>query len=161
MKTKALFLDRDGVINRDPGDYTYSVDEFIILDGVMEALKLAQAQGYLIIIITNQGGIAKNLYTEDTVRDIHRFFTKQCAKNGITLSAIYFSPHHPDYGNSLSRKPGALMLERAIARFDVDPVQSVMIGDRDRDLDAAAGAGVRGILMETNASLLEVVRTLA
>ena len=75
MKHKALFLDRDGVINHDPGDYTMSLEEFIILPTVIEALVLAQSKGYIIVVITNQGGIAKGLYTHETVAEIHEILT--------------------------------------------------------------------------------------
>lgn len=160
MKNKGLFLDRDGVINHDPGDYTYSLDEFHILPTVIPALQLAQEKGYKIILITNQGGIAKGLYTAATVDQIHDHFRKVCTENGVNITAIYYSPHHPDLGNSLSRKPGSLMVERALARYDIDPTRSVMIGDRDRDVICANGAGVRGILLPVNGDLLEYVKQL-
>ena len=103
--SKALFLDRDGVINHDPGDYTYSLSEFHILPTVMEALQLAQSVGFKIILITNQGGVAKGLYTQDTVEEIHAFFKSECQKNNVEITAIYYSIDHPEVGNSISRKP--------------------------------------------------------
>jgi D-glycero-D-manno-heptose 1,7-bisphosphate phosphatase len=160
MKNKALFLDRDGVINFDPGDYCYSLEEFKLLPTVLPALQLAQEKGYLLIVITNQGGIAKSLYTEETVREIHRFFLSECEKAGITITAIYFSAHHPEIGNSLSRKPGSLMVERALSRYRVDPAKSVMIGDRERDKECAEGAGVRGIVIPMNSDLIDYVKEL-
>ena len=138
MKHKALFLDRDGVINHDPGDYTMSLEEFIILPTVIDALKHAQDKGYLIIIITNQGGIAKDLYTHDTVAIIHDFLRRTCQESGVEINHIFYSPHHPEFGNSLSRKPERLLMERAIARYHIDPERSVMIGDRERDIQCAA-----------------------
>lgn len=158
--SKGLFLDRDGVINHDPGDYTYSLSEFHILPTVIPALQLAVEKGYRIFVITNQGGIAKGLYTESTVREIHDHFIRTCKDAGVEITAIYFSPHHPEIGNSLSRKPGSLMVERAVARFNIDPEKSVMIGDRDRDTECAAGAGIRGILIPCNGPLIEVIRKL-
>lgn len=157
---KALFLDRDGVINHDPGDYTASLQEFIILPTVLEALKIAQDKGYLLILITNQGGIAKGLYTHDTVNEIHDYFRMECKKVGVEITNIYYSPHHPDYGNSLSRKPCSLLLERAIGRYNIDVTKSVMIGDKDRDIQCAAQVGVRGIKIPTNADLLNYVADL-
>lgn len=156
---KALFLDRDGVINHDPGDYTYSLAEFIILPTVFDALKLAQDLGYKIILITNQGGVAKGLYTQETVEEIHSYFRQSCLDHGIEITAIYYSIDHSEIGNSISRKPHSLMVERALQRYNIDPKQSIMIGDRDRDVQCAEGAGVRGIKMEVNSSLLEVVKT--
>jgi D-glycero-D-manno-heptose 1,7-bisphosphate phosphatase len=159
-KNKALFLDRDGVVNHDPGDYTMSMDEFVILPTVIDALKLASDHGFKIIIITNQGGLAKGLYTVDDVNAMHHFLRNSCQKVGVEITGIYYSPHHPDFGNSLSRKPGSLLMERAIAKHHIDPLQSIMIGDRQRDMDCAAAVGVRGILIPTNADLIHFVRTL-
>lgn len=157
---KALFLDRDGVINHDPGDYTFTVEEFIILPTVIDALKLAQDKGYKIIIITNQGGIAKGLYTHDTVHEIHEKLYRACEEKDVHITAIYYSPDHPDFSNSLTRKPESLMMERAIARYAIDTTKSVMIGDRDRDIECAAKVGVRGIKVPTNSDLLDFVKTL-
>lgn len=154
---KAIFLDRDGVINHDPGDYTTSLKEFEILPTVMEALKKMQEKGYKLILITNQGGIAKGIYSESTVREIHDYFTRKCSENGIEITAIYFSPHHDNFGRSLSRKPGSLMVERALARYNIDPERSYIIGDKHRDLQAGEGAGVKGIKIETNSPLIDVV----
>jgi D-glycero-D-manno-heptose 1,7-bisphosphate phosphatase len=160
MKQKALFLDRDGVINHDPGDYTMSAEEFIILPTVMEALALAQSKGYLIFVITNQGGIAKGLYTHETVAIIHESLNRTCQEWGVEIKRIFYSPHHPEFGNSLTRKPERLLMERALARYNLDPSTSVMIGDRERDVQCAQQVGVRGILIPTNSPLLDVVRTL-
>lgn len=157
---KCLLLDRDGVINHDPGDYTCSLDEFILLPNATKAIRLAQEKGYKIAIITNQAGIAKGLYTHETVRQIHEFLQAECQKIGGHIDVIFYSPHHPDYSNSLCRKPERLWVERAIAFLDGDIKQSVMIGDRDRDVEAANAAGVRGILMEKNGNLLSYVESL-
>lgn len=124
---------------------------------VMEALQEMQKKGYLLVLITNQGGIAKGIYPEENVREIHRFFEQECKKHEVEITGIYFSPHHDNYGRSLSRKPGSLMVERAVARYNIDPEKSFIIGDKDRDLEAGAGAGVKGIRIETNAPLLDVV----
>lgn len=159
-KYKALFLDRDGVINHDPGDYTMSEAEFVVLPYVVEALQLAQQKGYKIIVITNQGGIAKGLYDHREVEKMHRKLRHLCQEAGVEITGIYYSPHHPDFGNSLSRKPGSLLMERALARHRIDASQSVMVGDRQRDIECAAAAGVRGILVPTNGNLLEAVNTI-
>lgn len=151
---KAIFLDRDGVINHDPGDYTCRLSEFTVLPDVYPALKQFQDRGYLLILITNQGGIAKGLYTHEEVQEIHDYFSRECKSRGIELCDVFYSPHHESTGKSLSRKPGSLMLERVIARYNIDPEKSFMIGDKDRDLQAASGAGVRGIKIPVNGSLL-------
>lgn len=156
-RNKAVFLDRDGVINHDPGDYTRSLEEFHVLPTVYDALKKLHDAGFLLVLITNQGGIAKGLYTHEHVHEIHRFFTNACAEHGIPLTGIYYSPHHPDFGESLSRKPGGLMIERACARYRIAPAQSWMIGDKARDIEAGHNAGVQGIQIPVNGDLIEVV----
>lgn len=154
---KAVFLDRDGIINKEIGAYVYRQNDFILNEGVTEALHFWQDQGYKLIIITNQGGIAKSIYTHEDVRQLHQYLENLLNEAGVKLDAIYYSPHHPDFGNSLSRKPGSLMIERALARYSIDPSRSVMIGDRPRDVEAAEGAGVRGILVESNTDLRTIL----
>ncbi len=152
-----LFLDRDGVINHDPGDYTKNLSEFTILPTVMEALTLAKEAGFEVVLVTNQGGLAKGLYTHEDVADIHAHLTHVCEANGTPILDIFYSPHHPSTGKSLSRKPGSLMVERACAKHQLDPLQSWMVGDKQRDLDAASPVGVRGVLIDPNAPLLDAV----
>ena len=152
-----LFLDRDGVINPDPGDYTKNLSEFTILPTVMEALRVARDAGFVVVLITNQGGLSKGLYTHQNVDEIHAFLRSECDKNGTPLLDIFYSPHHPSTGRSLSRKPGSLMVERACAKHQLDPAKSWMVGDKQRDLDAAAPVGVRGVLIGVNAPLLDAV----
>lgn len=155
---KALFLDRDGVINHDPGDYTMRLEEFVLLPTAIEAIRFAVENGYLVIVITNQGGIAKGLYDHAEVHKMHAFLESACRDAGVEITHIYYSPHHPDFGNSLSRKPGSLLLERALGRFNIDASKSVMMGDRDRDVQCAQKAGVRGVLIPTNGPLLDYVK---
>ncbi|MFT5979601.1 MAG: D-glycero-D-manno-heptose 1,7-bisphosphate phosphatase [Flavobacteriales bacterium] len=157
---KAVFLDRDGVINHDPGDYTKNISEFTLLPTALDAMKKLHDAGYLLILITNQGGIAKGLYTHADVAEIHGFFRKKCEEHGIKITEIYYSPHHDAFGKSLSRKPGSLMIEKALARFNIDPKASVMIGDKERDLEAGSGAAVPGILIRTNAALIDHIHSL-
>lgn len=157
MSNQALFLDRDGVINHDPGDYTKHLSEFHILPTVFDALKLAMNRGYKIILITNQGGIAKGLYTHEDVAEIHEFLHAEAAKRNVVIDDIFYSPHHPEFGNSLTRKPKSLLMERAIHRYNLSPARCVMIGDKQRDIDCAAKVGVRGILIPTNADLIKYI----
>ena len=154
---KAVFLDRDGVINREAGDYTWRMDDFELLDGVVPALKQLRDRGYDLFIITNQGGVAKGLYTLEDVEKLHLHLREILGKEGILFKEIYYCPHHPDSGNCLCRKPGSLMIEKALARFRLDAASSYFIGDRDRDVEAGAGAGVTGILVESNRPLSEIL----
>jgi D-glycero-D-manno-heptose 1,7-bisphosphate phosphatase len=140
---KCVFLDRDGVLNEDRVDYVYRMDDLIVLEGVTDALQALKHAGYLLIVITNQSGIAKGIYTPQEVHTIHQHLQ---AISGNALDALYFSPYHPQYDTeSLTRKPGSLMIERAIARHEIDVAQSWMIGDAERDIIAGKRAGLRTI----------------
>jgi D-glycero-D-manno-heptose 1,7-bisphosphate phosphatase len=150
---KAIFLDRDGVINRERGEYTFLKDDFILTAGLIDALKILIEKGYLLIVITNQGGIAKDIYSFYDVENIHNYLKTTLEKEDIKLTEIYYCPHHPDLGKCLCRKPGSLMLEKAIARFNIDASKSYFIGDNDRDIEAGIGAGVQTIKIESNSSL--------
>lgn len=157
---KAAFLDRDGVINFERGDYSYHIDHFSINDGVFESLKLLQQKGYLLIIITNQGGIAKGRYTMDDVEVLHQYMLNEFEKHGISITEIYYCQHHSVVEKCLCRKPGSLMLEKAVARFNIDKQQSFFIGDNERDMLAAQGAGVQGVKVEPNESILKFCQSL-
>jgi D-glycero-D-manno-heptose 1,7-bisphosphate phosphatase len=130
----------------------------ILLTTVVQAVKELTAQGSAVVVITNQSGIGLGLYHHEEVARLHDYLHAQLAAIGVQLTAVYYCPHHPSKGKCLCRKPGSLLLERAIARYDIDPTRSVMIGDRDRDVLAAQGAGVPGIRVEANAPLYEVLR---
>ncbi|MCF8256179.1 MAG: HAD family hydrolase [Flavobacteriales bacterium] len=158
--TKALFLDRDGVLNRELGRYVASVDEFELLPTVVQALKFASDAGFLLIIISNQGGVAKGLYGMEAVHAMQRSLQEALDSWGVSITEGYYCPHHPDHGLCLCRKPKPLMLQKAIARFGIDPARSFMIGDGQRDMDAANAAGVNGILMPSNGDLFEVISAL-
>jgi D-glycero-D-manno-heptose 1,7-bisphosphate phosphatase len=153
MKNKAIFLDRDGVINRDVLNYTWKISEFHILDGVFETCMELQKRGYLLIVITNQGGIGKGMYKHEDVSILHNHMVSSFKENGILISEVYYCPHHEVSGKCLCRKPGSLLVEKAVARFNIDPAQSYFVGDRDRDIEAGEGAGVKGILVEVNSNL--------
>jgi D-glycero-D-manno-heptose 1,7-bisphosphate phosphatase len=152
-KNKAVFLDRDGVINRDIQNYTYCIEDFELLPGVVESITELKSKGYMIIIITNQGGISKGLYKIIDVDILHRHMKSILADNGAIIDEIYFCPHHDINEKCLCRKPGSLLIEKALARFDIDPDRSFMIGDRQRDVDAGKAAGVTGILVTANSDL--------
>lgn len=155
---KAILLDRDGVINRERDDYTYRMEDFEILPGVTDALSLLQKKGYLLIIISNQSGIAKGIYSIDDVEKLHEYLKKQLQKQGIKIEEIYYCPHHPEYGSCICRKPDSLLVEKALARFNVDPEKSYFIGDKERDVFAGKKAGVKGILIASNSFLPDAVK---
>jgi len=145
---KCVFLDRDGVLNQEIGNYVYRPGELIIPPGVPQALQRLKGAGYKLVVVTNQAGIAQGLYTRREVLMIYGLIQDAC--NGA-LDALYFSPYHPRYDSeSLSRKPGSLMLEKATARFGIDPARSWMVGDRRRDLEAARRLDVKGIFIRND-----------
>ena len=155
---RAVFLDRDGVINHDPGDYTKSLEEFIILPDVLEAFQLIKENNYRIILVTNQGGVAKGLYPLENVYEIHNYLRVEALKVGVEIDEIYFAPYHDDYGKSLSRKPGSLMVERGLAKFQLNPAECVLVGDKARDVESGEKVGVPGIQIAVNGSLLEAMK---
>jgi D-glycero-D-manno-heptose 1,7-bisphosphate phosphatase len=141
---RCIFLDRDGVINVDHVDYSYNSENFFLIDGVIDALKKLKDAGYLLVIITNQSGISKGIYTYADVVRCHHYLQEQC---DYQIDGFYYSPYSEKYTNSLSRKPGSLMFEKAIAKFDIDVSQSWMIGDKERDLIPAYKLSLKTILI--------------
>ncbi|RZL54296.1 MAG: HAD family hydrolase [Pedobacter sp.] len=149
MKNKAIFLDRDGVLNHEINDYICRKEDFEVLEYQIPPLKKFYDEGYLLIVITNQGGIALSRYTEDGLAEMHQILFDTYKKQGVEFAAAYHCPHHPTVNDPcLCRKPGSGMLLDAIAKYNIDPNLSVMIGDKPRDVEAANGAGVKGILIE-------------
>ena len=149
---KALFLDRDGVININHG-YVHTPGQTDWVPGIFELVAAAHAHGFLPIVVTNQAGIGRGLYAEAAFLDYTTWMHAQFAARGTPLLATYWCPHHPEAGigdyrvDCDCRKPRPGMLLEAIARFDIDPARSLMIGDKQGDLDAAAAAGVAARLL--------------
>lgn len=146
---KCIFLDRDGVINKDYVDYVYSADKLEILTGVSETLQAFKAAGFLIIVITNQSGISKGIYTREQMHETHRLVQEAC---NHCIEHFYYAPGHPSFSETLSRKPGSLLFEKAIAKYKIDPSRSWMIGDKDRDLIPAKKLGIKTIQVDYNDS---------
>lgn len=145
MKKKCVFLDRDGVLNTDEQYYTFRTEDIFLMEGVPEALKKLKEAGYLLIVVTNQAGIAQNMYGPAEVKEVHRLIQEM---SGVTLDDLYYSPHHPQHSSrSLRRKPDSLMIEKAMAKHNIDPAQSWMIGDRLSDVQAGRKAGVKTIFI--------------
>ena len=139
---KALFLDRDGVINIEK-DYLYKIEEFEFIDGIFDLCHYYQTNGYKIFIVTNQSGIARGYYNEDDFFQLSSWIIKEFKKNNINIQKIYYCPHHPDItGECDCRKPHAKMLFDAKNEFDIDLKNSVMIGDKERDIEAGLNAGL-------------------
>ncbi len=137
-------MDRDGVLNEERGEYTFRPEEFFILPGVPEALALLKKNRYKLVVITNQSGISKGLFTREQMEVCHSLLQE---KTNSVIDDILYSPYHPSVTESLSRKPGTLLFERAIARHNVDTTRSWMIGDTDRDMIPAGKLGIRTIFI--------------
>ena len=156
LKQKAIFLDRDGVIIRERGDFTWLLEDVFINPGVEEALQIFINAGYMLIVISNQSGIAKEIYTKQEADYIHLHLERVFSIKGVHITEFYYCPHHPTISNCICRKPDSLLLEKAIARFNVDAAKSYFIGDADRDIEAGNKAGVQSIKIEVNSSLVPV-----
>ncbi|MGV8878926.1 MAG: D-glycero-alpha-D-manno-heptose-1,7-bisphosphate 7-phosphatase [Sphingobacteriaceae bacterium] len=161
-KQKAVFLDRDGVLNQEMGDYVCRVEDFHILAHNFEPLLTLQNRGYLLLVATNQGGLAKGWYTVDELQKMHHQLRETYLQHGITITDIFYCPHHPDYtGSCECRKPLPGLLLQGIEKYDIDPSKSYFIGDRQRDVDAGTAAGVTGILINSDQPINEILNLIA
>ncbi len=153
--TKAIFLDRDGTINVEK-DYLYKISDFEFLPGVIEALRMLQDTGYLLIIITNQSGIARGYYTENDYKKLNNWMLKELKKQGINITAAYYCPHHPEAKvdkyriDCNCRKPKLGLYEKAIKDFNIDLSQSFAIGDKIRDCAICETTDCHGFLIADN-----------
>jgi len=137
---KAVFLDRDGVINKDKG-YVYRIEEFEFCEGVFETLRTFQALGYLLLIVTNQSGIGRGYYREEDFQVLTSWMRQELLHVNVTIDAVYHCPHAPEQA-CRCRKPQSGMFEAAIQAFDIDVKRSWMIGDKPSDMTAARGAQI-------------------
>ena len=149
---KAIFLDRDGTLNPDPG-YISNPDEYWLYDGVTEALAKLKNAGYLLILITNQSGVSRGIVSEEQLSAVFAKMNKLLADGGVKLDGIYYCPHHPDYpykgvADCNCRKPKPGMILQAIKDFNIDPSASYMIGDRTSDIKIGLASNVAPICLQ-------------
>ena len=162
MANKAAFFDRDGTLNVDKA-YLYRIEEFEWTPDAVEAIRACNEQDFLVIVVTNQSGVARGYFTEEDVKKLHRWMNEELARQGAHIDAFYYCPHHPDaaveaYRQDCScRKPKAGMVEQACRDFLVEQGSSFLVGDADRDIECASRAGIRGVKYE-GGSLLACVR---
>ena len=157
MKNKTVFLDRDGVINEQRIDHIKNIDEFKIFSGVGEAIKLLKEKGYLVIIITNQSVIGRNIISETKLEEIHLKLKNYLKQYNTYVDLIYYCPHTPEQ-NCNCRKPKPGLLIKASEDFNIDLGKSYFIGDSEGDLTAASEAECKGILLKKDQTLLEIVK---
>ena len=136
MKKKALFIDRDGTINKDC-PYCHDPNNLIIYDDAVEIMKDYRDRGYLIIIITNQSGINRGYFTDEEFHVFHNELLKQLEERGVVIDKTYYCPHRPDE-NCECRKPKLGMNKKAMEDFDIDLENSIIVGDRD-DMEGRMG----------------------
>ncbi len=164
MAYKAVFLDRDDTIVDDPG-YIRSPEQLRLIPGATEALKQLQKMGYLLVIVTNQSGVARGFITEEQLENIHQELKRQLAAENATIDGLYYCPYHPDGEvkdfslESNLRKPNAGMFFQAEEDLDIDLTQSWMIGDSYRDIQAGKAAGCHTILVDVPGKIREKKKT--
>lgn len=155
---KALFLDRDGVINVEK-NYVHKIEDFEFIDGIFEVTKYFQDKGYLIIVITNQAGIGRGYYTENDFHILNNWMVNQFRLRGITINKVYYCPYHPKYGlgeykkDSMDRKPNPGMILKAQQEFNINLKQSVLIGDKISDIQAGQRAGIIKNILLSNSNV--------
>ena len=150
--SRAVFLDRDGTINTERG-YLHRVEDFEFIPGVPQAMKKLQDASYLLVVVTNQSGVARRFFTLESVQRLHRYMCFQLKGYGVNIDAIYFCPHHPISGyppyniacDCRKGKPG--MLLQASGDLSIDLSQSYMIGDKMADIEAGVSAGCHSLLV--------------
>ncbi|MFW9604023.1 MAG: D-glycero-beta-D-manno-heptose 1,7-bisphosphate 7-phosphatase [Trichlorobacter sp.] len=149
---KAVFLDRDGTVNIEK-EYLHTIDEFEFTERAPEAIRMLNQAGYLVVVVSNQSGIARGYYNQEAVLTLHRAVDRLLADSGARVDAWYFCPHHPDVpldgGECDCRKPSPGMLISAAADLGIDCHASWMIGDKEIDVRAGQAAGCRTILVTT------------
>ena len=158
MKTRAVLFDRDGVLNVDH-DFVCSPDRFEFIEDAAEAVKWLNDQGILAIVVTNQSGIARGLFTQQEYWDFEKWMSEEFLRHGARIDGSYHCPHHPAIsGPCECRKPSPGMVWRALADFKLTPSEAILIGDKERDTQAGEAAGVKGFLFK-GGSLLKAVKS--
>jgi len=152
---KALFLDRDGVINIEK-NYLYKKEDFEFIDGIFDLCQYYQNLGYKIFVVTNQSGIARGYYSEEDFLQLTQWMKKEFIKRNIDIKRVYYCPHHPDItGTCDCRKPKPGMILQAKEEFNIDLSKSLMIGDSERDIQAALNAGITESYLLSNDMSIE------
>jgi len=143
---KAVFLDRDGVLNRDGPGFVTSPEELELLPGVAEAVRMLQGAGFLTVVVTNQSAVGRGLMTLQDLQEVHDKLESELARDGATLDAIYFCPHTPTEGCTC-RKPRPGMLLQARDDFGIALEESFFVGDKPTDIECGASQGCRTVLV--------------
>lgn len=150
MNNKAIFLDRDGVINIEK-EYLHKKQDFEFLPTVLETCRQLKKLGYLLVVITNQSGIARGFYSHDDFDNLTIWMEGEFSKAGASLDAVYYCPHHPSYsGDCKCRKPSPGMILQAVQDLDINLADSLLAGDKESDIKAGINAGItKNFLLKT------------
>lgn len=139
---KALFLDRDGVINVEI-NYLHRIEDFQFINGVFDICRYYQDLDYIVIVVTNQSGISRGYYNEKDFDKLTTWMIKEFEKNSVEIKKVYYCPHHPDItGECSCRKPKPGMLLEAAKEFNIDLKNSIIVGDKERDIESGLNAGL-------------------
>lgn len=151
MASAAVFLDRDGTLNIDKG-YVHRIEDWEWIPGAIDAIAAFKKAGFLVIVVSNQAGIARGYYHEQDVINLNLMISRELKEHGTVIDKFYHCPHHPDFGairECVCRKPMPGMIEKATQDFDIDLGRSWLVGDKTSDIQAGLAAGVKAILVQT------------
>lgn len=155
-KNRILFLDRDGVINKKRVDYVKNIDEIEFLPDIFNAIRKINELGFIIIIITNQSVVNRQIISEKKLNEIHDYMLSIMEKNSCKITKIYYCPHHPNE-NCKCRKPKTGMIEQAIKEFKIDLSNAILIGDSDSDIQVANKMKIKSIKIKTDGNLNKLI----
>lgn len=162
MGNKAVFFDRDGTLNEDVS-YLHRIEDFKWCEGAIDAIRYCNETGYLVIVATNQSGVARGYFSEEDIKTLHMWMNEELMAHNAHIDAFYYCPHHEhgavaEYTKVCGcRKPMPGMIDRACEEYDIDRAQTFFVGDRDLDMKCAENAHIRGIRY-TGGNLLETLR---
>ena len=160
---RAVFFDRDGVLNED-SEYLFEIEKFKWIDGAREAIKLCNDKNFLAIVVTNQSGVARGFFSEEDVEKLHNFMQEDLKNFSAHIDAFYYCPHHPEskiekYKKICNcRKPKPGMILQAAKDFNIDLKNSILFGDRQRDIDSAKNAGIKAGIFFEGGNLFDAVK---
>ena len=159
----AVFLDRDGTLIEDVG-YLDRLDRIALFPWTVDAIRALNRAGFMVVVTTNQSGVARGFFTEGFVEETHRHLSARLAAGGARIDAYYYCPHHPDGAVAAyrrhcdCRKPASGLVDRAVRDLNLDPARSAVVGDKWLDVGLARAAGARGILVRTGTGAAEEAR---
>ena len=158
MKNQALFLDRDGVINIDK-NYVYQISDIEFVDGIFDLIKCANKLGYIVIVVTNQSGIARGIFSEEDLQRVNNWIINECKKREAFINYIYFCANHPTEGLGeykkidIRRKPNPGMFFEAAEDHNIDLSKSIMLGDKSTDMDAGFSSGIKNLFLLSESNI--------